>query len=331
MLDSINFRIDNINYLDFKQLYKKGIRVDNMTSTNPKTGFTNVCYTFKYNGVTFKFNRSNETILIYANPHKILNKRDITLGDFEKYKQKLNKILIKIFNTSNIKMYLDRIDYCVDIPLTEAEAKMYIRLLKFNKIKYKYMKQKRTYATSIYIKTERGKTNLNIYIREPKTKSEVDSGILRIEVQGKKELLKSEHDKYGIPKELEEYWTKSSMEDYFFKLLRGYLYEGDYQTIERARSIIDNSDYKPNMKHKLKKFVKHVGSYYLSNLMDPKFCKEMKLHYSYGTINNYIKKLNKINVNPIPIQQLQGGTIDKETLPNLLKLARTVAEDKYFK
>ena len=65
--------------------------------------------------------------------------------------------------------------------------------------------------------------------------------------------------------------------------------------------------------------------------MDPKFCKEMKLCYSYGTINNYIEKLNAINVNPIPIQQLQGATTDKETLPNLLKLARAVAEDRYFK
>ena len=79
------------------------------------------------------------------------------------------------------------------------------------------MKQEQLYETSVYIKTQRGKTNLNIYIREPKTKSESDKGILRIEVQGKKELIKSEHDKYGIPKELEEYWTKSSMEDYFFK------------------------------------------------------------------------------------------------------------------
>ena len=160
MLDSINFRIDNIDYLDFKQLNKKGIRVDDITTTNPRTGFTNVCYSFKNNGATFKFNRSNETILIYANPHKILNKRDITLGDFEEYKRRLNDILIKIFDTSNIKMYLDRIDYCVDIPLTEEEAKIYIRLLKFNKIKFKYMKQKRTYSTSIYIKTERGKNNV---------------------------------------------------------------------------------------------------------------------------------------------------------------------------
>ena len=121
------------------------------------------------------------------------------------------------------------------------------------------------------------------------------------------------------------------MEDYFFKFLRGYLYDGDYQTIERARNIINKSDYKPNMKRKLKNFVKHVGSYYLSNLMDSKFCKDMRLHYSYGTNNNYIEKLNAINVNPIPIQQLQGATTEKETLPNLLKLARNVAEDKYFK
>ena len=59
MIDSINFKIENIDYLDFKQLYEKGIRVDDMTTTNPKTGFINMCYVFKYKGATFKFNRSN--------------------------------------------------------------------------------------------------------------------------------------------------------------------------------------------------------------------------------------------------------------------------------
>lgn len=122
-----------------------------------------------------------------------------------------------------------------------------------------------------------------------------------------------------------------AIEEYFFDFLKGYLYEGDYHTLENARKIINASNYKPDMKHKLKNFVKHVSSYYLSNLMDPKFCKDVRLHYSYGTINNYIKKLNAINVNPITIQQLHGTTTKKEILPNLLKLARKTAEDKYFK
>ena len=65
--------------------------------------------------------------------------------------------------------------------------------------------------------------------------------------------------------------------------------------------------------------------------MDPEFCKDVRLHYSYGTINNYIKKLNAINVNPITIKQLYGTTSKKEILPNLLKLARKTAEEKYFK
>lgn len=331
MIDSINFRIENIDYLDFKQLYQKGIRVDDITSSNPITGFTNRCYVFKYNGATFKFNRSNKTILIYASPHKILNKRDITLSNFKEYTLKLEEILIKVFDTSNVNIQLDRIDFCCDIPLTEDDAKTYISFLRFNKIRYKYMKQKNTYATSIYIKTERGKTNLNIYMRQPKTNSELDRGILRIEVQCKKELIKSEYDKYEIPKVLEYYWSEEAIEEYFFNFLKGYLYEGDYYTLEDARKIINNSNCNPDMKRKLKNFVKHVSSYYLSNLMDPKFCKDMRLHYSYATINNYIKKLDAINVNPITIQKLQGVNINKKILPNLLKLARQTAEDKYFK
>ena len=308
MIDSINFKIENIDYLDFKQLYEKGIRVDDITTTNPKTGFINMCYVFKYKGATFKFNRSNGTILIYASPHKILNKRDIKLSDFKEYELRLNEILIKIFGTSNINIQLDRIDFCCDISLTEDEAKTYISILRFNRIRYRYMKQKKTYLTYIYIKTERGKTNLNIYIRQPKTKSEIDRGIFRIEVQCKRKLIKSEYDKYEIPKVLEYYWSEEAMEEYFFNFLKGYLYEGDYHTIENAKKIINTSDYKPNMKRKLKNFIKHVSLYYLSNLMDPEFCKDVRLHYSYGTINNYIKKLNAINVNPITIKQLYGTT-----------------------
>ena len=51
--------------------------------------------------------------------------------------QELNEILIKIFGTSNINIQLDRIDFCCDISLTEDEAKTYISILRFNRIRYR--------------------------------------------------------------------------------------------------------------------------------------------------------------------------------------------------
>ena len=194
------------------------------------------------------------------------------------------------------------------------------------------MKLEQIYGTSTYLKNKSGKTNINFYNRYAKTKNQDDKGILRLELQCKKKLIKTEYNKYGIPKDLDYYWSKSSMEEYYFDYLYNYLYEGDYYTLKEAKKIINSSDLlKPKMKQKLIKFIEHIGKYQLARLMNAEFCKNNKLKYNTNKINYYIEKLNLIGVNPIPIQNLQGIQTDKEYLPNLLKLARGIAEEKYFK
>lgn len=331
MIDSINYIIRDIEWVNFEYLLKQGIIPKEFKNINKNNGFTNICYSFNYKGVEFKYNKSYKIITILTNAHKILNKRDVTLNDLEEYKSKLQDILSIVFNNSDVKLELNRIDYCVDIPLSEEDIHLYHSLLYFNKRSYKYMKQERLYLSSTYLKNKNGKTNINFYHRYSKTQNEDDKGILRLELQCKKKLIKSEYYNYGIPRELDYYWSKESMEEYYFNYLRNYLYEGDYYTINKAKEIIDNSEtLKFDMKRKLKKFIRRIGRLQLSNLMDPEFCRVKRLDYNVGKINYYIEKLNSIGVNPIPIQNLQGLHTDKECLPSLYNLAKQVAEDKYF-
>ena len=332
MIDSINYILRDIEWVNFDYLLKQGIIPKEFKNVNKSNGFTNICYSFNFKGVEFKYNKSYKIITVLTNTHRILNKRDVTLNDLEEYKSKLQEIISTVFNNSDVKLELNRVDYCVDIPLSEEDIKVYHSLLYFNRKSYKYMKQEKLYLSSTYLKNKKGKTNINFYHRYSKTQNEDDKGILRLELQCKKKLIKSEYYNYGIPKEIEYYWSKSAMEEYYFNYLRNYLYEGDYYTISKSKEIINNSEkLKPDMKRKLKNFIRRIGKLQLSNLMDPEFCKIKKFDYTIGKINYYIEKLNSIGVNPIPIQNLQGVHTDKEYLPNLLKLIKQVSEDKYFK
>ena len=181
------------------------------------------------------------------------------------------------------------------------------------------MKIEKDYPTSIYMKTKVGQNNLNIYSRYEKTKKEEDKGILRIEVQNKKKKIKNEYDKYGIDKDLDNYWNIQAMNEYYFNFLYDYLYEGNYYKRKTARQIINNSSYTISMKDKLKKFLKDIEKSKLYTLIAGR-------KYSNGAINNYIEKLNHLSINPIPIPE--DSEYDK--LDNLLNLAREKAKTTYF-
>ena len=324
MIDSINFLIRDMEWIDFKHISELGQRVKEYKNINNRTGFENKCYEFNYKGIEFKYNKSFKILTILTTAHKVLEKKDITLSDYQIYISKIYQIISEVLNTKYFKLELNRIDDCVDFDLTENEKELYLFLLKWNKTNYKYMKWKKDYASSIYIKTKKGKTNLNIYDRGAKTQKADDQNILRIEVQCKKKLLKNEYNEYGIDKELKNYWSKDSMEEYFFKFLYDYLYEGDYYIRKKANKIIRNSQFKNKTKEKLKEFLKDVEEEKLSNLI-----KNGK-KYKPTIILNRIKKLNELKINPIPIPKMIVERRKIEELENLLTRARKIAEEKYF-
>ena len=369
MIDSLNFLVRDVRWIDFKRLNRLGIYYKKFLNKQ-KNGYKCLCYSFDYKGIKFIFNIDYQIVIIIANAHIVLNKTDITVKDRIEYELRLQKILQVIFNTKNIKYELNRIDYCIDIKVYEVisylegkdvkkfipadnDMKIYHYLLWYGLHSYRYMKQDRVYGTSIYLKTKRGTKNFIIYDRYAKTKNEKDKGFYRIEVQLKSKFLKSKFKKEGITKDLDNYWSESAMTDYYFKFLHNFFNEGDYYKLYEGKRLIDKSDNTTKMKHKLIKFREDIILFTLDNLLKPKFCKEankfnrgrkiimdygcakiikrINLKYSYAKIKNYIERLDEIGVNPISIIDYNGGRTNRKSLPNLLKLARGIAEEKYFK
>lgn len=321
MFDSINFIIRDVEWIDFKNICKRiQGKIKPYTKINKNTGYKNSCYSFNYKGITFKYNFSFKLIIIITNAHEVLNKSYITESDLNEYEGRVYQTVSEVLNTNNFNLELSRVDYCIDVPLKEEEMKIYLFLLKYNKNRFKYMKKHKEYATSVYIKTKRGKRNLNIYKRGAKTGKQEDENILRIELQCKPKLVKSELEKYGTTRELINYWTKQAMEEYYFDVLSDYFYEGDYYTRDLAYKIINESNHTEKNKNKLKIFLREVEKNGLASLIADK-------KYNPIVIENRIQKLNELSINPIPIPRFIVGS---NHLENLLTRARRIANENYF-
>ena len=324
MTDSINFIIRNVEELDFKNICKitQG-KIKHYTKRNKTAGYENSCYSFNYKGIEFKYNSNLKLVTILANAHEVLNIRDIKESDINEYEERVHQTVSEVLNTDNFKIELSRIDYCVDVPLTEDEIKAYLFLLEYNTDKFKYMKKKKVYATSVCMGTKRGMRNLRIYDRGAKTGKQEDQNILRIELQCKPKLIKSEYNKYGIDRALDNYWSEQAMQEYYFDVLSDYFYEGDYYTRDKAYKIINESNHTEKSKNKLKKFLRDVENNTLAGLISDK-------KYSSQLVRNRIKKLNKLFINPTPIPRLIAESRNIEHLENLLTRARRIAEENYF-
>lgn len=184
------------------------------------------------------------------------------------------------------------------------------------------MKIKKSYKTSVYRQSQRGQYNLNIYSRFECTKEHKDRNILRVELQMKKSKMIKEQDQFGITRELDNYWSKEAMEEYYFKFLEGFFGIGPHRRLADAKLLIDNSDYSDNYKMKLKKFLDDI-----SLEIDHRELSKNKKYYS-STIKKYKQMLADISVNTLCISKINNKI---DVLSNLLDLARDVAERKYFK
>ena len=319
MFDSLNYIIRNVMQLDFNHICKLGkIRIKPFQKVNKNTGYKNSCYEFNYKTIEFKYNSNTKILVVITNAHNILNKEDITLSDRDLYEQRVNQIVSEILNTTNFQLEVSRVDYCIDLKLDDLISP-YLLLQKYNKKKYKHMKVEIEYGTSLYMKNKHGKTNINFYNRYAKTGQEKDKGIMRYELQCKKKLIKTEYDRYGIDKELSNYWSESAMQEYYFDYLYDFLYEGDFYKYETAKKMINDSDYTLKTKSKLRKFLRDVEKETMSILLE-----ENK--YSVGKFQNRVDKLNELHINPIPIPQ--GYKYEK--LDSLYNMLQEKAKRDYF-
>lgn len=318
MIDSINLSLEDI-YLNLNYLKKIEIKWKNSKDR--------LYISFNYGDVKFVYYKPFRTLSLETTTHKLLRENDITLKHKIIFVERINNIINIICNTNNIvyNFKLTRIDYYVDISANDLK-RIYIILLKKHKSLYKRMVEDTKYDTSKYLRSS-GK-GLNLYDKEQQMKDKksplidwdykLHNGVIRLEVQIYNKKLKYEEKYHNVKRTLDTYWTKESMEKYYFKLLEGYLYTGDYYSLTLANDIIQDSENRKSTKIKLISFIVDVMLRSIDNLNEI---------YSYNTIRRYIEKLNVLEVNPIIID----NKFNTNHLENLLNIARKTVEEKYFK
>lgn len=199
MIDSINFILNGVQYLDIARLmalgidyyplrYIKGIngkmyvKYGNVTEETDKK-FAVSGIGFSYNDMYFRYLPQFDCILITANVHKVLGKVDILLSDRDTYISQIDYIVKLLFNAEFSQLDLHRIDYCVDIEMDCNVMYEYIHQLYKHKAEYQHIKRINNYETSIYITSLYGQKSINIY---DKYKCEKDKYIKEYEKYSRK-------------------------------------------------------------------------------------------------------------------------------------------------
>lgn len=276
---------------------------------------------YKYSdNINFKF-KLPCNLNIETTVEAIINKKyePITVKDYELYMSKLKEIVNKVvkIDIDDLNLMLTRIDYKVDIPMSSQEIKLMENLKDKYSKKYKYMKQKQEYETSVHLSNKYGQYNINSYSKFDESKNNKYLNRWRIEVQTKKTKMRKNFLNYGIKKELKNYWCKSSFHENFFEVLKGYYYLGDYYTLNKARELIRKSSYSKTIQNNLCKFITSISRYGIDYARNK---------YNYSVFNKYISILNEIKVNPVTIDNDSELTY----MENILKRAERIANEKYF-
>lgn len=349
MIDTLDLIIYGVKRLDFKYLKNLGIiikpykdkkiydyQINNLTIQEfneiIRDTIRDVGYTFNYKNINFKYNVRHKYLLLTTKVSKIIEKDIITLSDKTRYKEKVEECIREVLKVP-YQIYIARIDYMVDIKMeSDEKVQEYIKLLNKHNNRYFYMKKKKNYdgedyKTSIYLTNKTGQLTLNFYnkYREQITKDNYKNnykGVLRLEVQNKPARIKAQkYKENGRDSTLNSYYSKESMIDNYFNVIRPYLYLGDYYKLRGAKKIINASEKSKKWKKKLKEFLNAVAKYgTVKGVYENKFCCE-------DTGKKYVSILEQLGINPVTIDE----TSKYDYLPNLYKMALEVAEKKYFR
>ncbi len=179
MIDSINYILNGVRYLDIPKLVTLGITYHNLRYKKGTNGKMYVSYGnvtestekefavsgigFNYNNMYFRYLPQFDCILITTNVHKILGKTNILLSDRDNYIRHIDYVVKLLFNAEFSQLELHRIDYCVDLELDYKVMYEYLQLLYKHKSAYQHINRINNYETSIYITSLYGQKSINIY------------------------------------------------------------------------------------------------------------------------------------------------------------------------
>ena len=314
MIHSTNLVISNVLIKDIPNFYTKFKKYNK-----------NGCYYYKFKGCTFYYFLTSRSLYIITDTHKILGTITTKTSDSTRFIEKLKAVIAEVTTLTAYELKVCRIDYYVDLKLNnEEEVNEILFLLHKYSTKYKYMKQKKVYKTSIHLTTKNGSYNINFYDKYKQLQDTLGiederfKNTIRFELQIKSRKIKKLEKYQNIQRDIKNYFSKSLMEQLYFKTLENYFYKGDYVTLSEGINIIKKSNYTQTIKLNLIKFLKVV------NILGITYTKK---YFSYNAIRKYINLLNELKINPICLSD--NSRFCK--INNLLQQLKRIAEETYFK
>ncbi len=216
MIDSVNYIVYGIGKLDLQRLTNLGIVYHKLKYKKNRYGKYYIEYgdikeeidislvskgiEFEYNNIHFLYLQKFSCIILIANAHAVLHCSNVKLSYRDKYVGIIKETVEEALGLNYSRLYLHRIDFCVDLKLDYKVMYEYLQLLYKHKSIYQNIKRINEYETSLYLTSKHGQKRINIYDKyqcekdkHPKdpNRSLYYSNIFRIEVQNTKVLIQS--------------------------------------------------------------------------------------------------------------------------------------------
>ena len=268
---------------------------------NPGKEGNNRVYYYNERGFKYKYYHYCKGILVNTlhitlSPEKLIGEQlsDTTYKQFENaYNKRIYQLFNFIYPLELQK--LNRIDYKIDY-YTEHKD-IYIKLLQKTTKEYNHLKRKKNYNSSLYLSSK--SRNINIYDREQycidkhKSIDEIEKykNIIRYEVQIKKNKIYNNLKNWGLIDCLFNYVNIYDMNYFIDDVLSPIIYKGNYYNQYHSNKIIQEH-YTDYITLQLIELQKDISIFGVSNTRNK---------YSPYQFSKYIKLLQNININPIPI------------------------------
>ena len=280
-LKDINKYINIFNTTKYKKNNK--IKLDNTTNIT-LCNLTNFAYIRLHTNSISKCLQikhiDNMHYILYANRlNKLLLPFDLTIDDFI-----LREIHYKLdLKTDNLQEYLDiyskgKGNYY------NTRKKIYDTNGIIESVKWRTPSKKTSFESTIYNK------DLEMSIKPNKFEDHLKD-TLRFEIKVKKRTLENYLKKYGLTKDLDNYFDHHMRDIFFIDYLIKFIYTGDHYHIKDIRNMLKHNLNK-TMLDKIIKMLKSINQNNIDHIYDK---------MSKQTVNKYIDVLAKHYINPLTL------------------------------
>lgn len=229
-----------------------------------------------------------------------------TNRDYYQFENQFNKA-IKFLGISLEMLKVTRVDYKLDVHVSQCEMQEYLYIMSKLRQRY-YSMEKRVFYNednskieSVYYKGGKGFCNINIYDKQTQLSKRgindpVLDNVLRFELQIKSKQLTEYCKRTGVTKELVNFFHTSVRNEFFETILIDkFLYSGDYYNVKNIKK--QTKDVNATTQEKIIALCKQIA---LADIT------EAIKTLSRGTVSKYINELTSRNINPISIKNFDS-------------------------